>query len=52
MRVEWNGLARCDSGVEHANSFVFEQENVMLWRSDQSIKLLCIFLFVYVFVLI
>jgi hypothetical protein len=25
---------------------------VMLWRSDQSIKLLCIFLFVYVFVLI
>jgi hypothetical protein len=52
MRVEWNGLARCDSGVEHANSFVFEQENVMPWRSDQSIKLLCIFLFVYVFVLI
>jgi hypothetical protein len=52
MRVEWDGLARRDGGVEHADPVVLEQKNVMLWRGDQSIKLLRVFLLACVFMLI
>jgi len=47
MRMEWNGLARRDGCVEHTNPVVFKQDNMMLWRSDQSIKLLSVFLLVW-----
>jgi len=39
MRVDWNGVADGNAGVEYAHSIIFENETMMLRRGDNCVKL-------------